>query len=201
MTYFLQTPISIDQLRRIRTGDILYLSGTLTTCRDVGHRRITEEKIHSPVDFKDGAILHAGPIVKKTDNGYEMISIGPTTSMRMEAFEADFIAETGVRVIIGKGGMGSKTADACRCHGAIHCIYPAGCAVLAATKVERIDQVYWADLGMPESLWVCRVKKFGPLIVSIDTEGNNLFADNYYLFEQQKDAAFARICNELHFIK
>jgi L(+)-tartrate dehydratase beta subunit len=104
----------------------------------------------------------------------------------MEEWAADFIAQTGVKIMIGKGGMGKKTADACRAHGAIHCVYPGGCAVLGAGQVEAIDGVYWRELGMPEAVWVLRVHEFGPLIVSIDTQGNNMFAENAALYASRK---------------
>ena len=102
----LVTPISREDLKDIHIGDIVYLSGDLTTCRDVAHRRVVEEGREIPVDVRDEAILHAGPIIRPHDDGtYEMVSVGPTTSMRMEKFEYEFIKTTGVRVIVGKGGM------------------------------------------------------------------------------------------------
>ena len=102
--------------------------------------------------------------------------------MRMEKFEYEFVKESGVRVIIGKGGMKENTERACKEFGAIHCVFPAGNAVVAATEVEEIVDAQWRDLGMPETLWHCRVKEFGPLIVSIDTEGRNLFEENKVVF-------------------
>ena len=130
-----------------------------------------------------------------------MISIGPTTSMRMEKFEKQFIAETGVKLIVGKGGMGKDTEEGCKTHKALHAVFPGGCAVLAATEVEEIEKVEWQDLGMPESLWVSRVKNFGPLIVSIDTKGNNLFEKNKVTFNEKKAAFVTDICEKVKFIK
>ncbi len=148
------------------------------------------------------AIFHAGPIVKDHGNDkYEMISIGPTTSMRMEKFEKEFIEETGVKLIVGKGGMGKNTEEGCREYKALHLVYPAGNAVYAADKVEYIKEVHWTDLGMPESLWVCEVKEFGPLIVSIDTEGNNIFEQNKVEFNRKKDEQYESIIKEVRFIK
>lgn len=116
--------------------------------------------------------------MRKNGDKWEMVSVGPTTSMRMESFEREFIEQTGVKLVVGKGGMGPLTEEGCQKFKALHVIFPAGCAVLAATQVEEIEEVHWTELGMPESLWVCRVKEFGPLIVSIDTHGNNLIAEN-----------------------
>jgi L(+)-tartrate dehydratase beta subunit len=198
----LTTPIKDEDLKDIRIGDIIYLTGTLVTCRDVAHRRLIEEKIPLPVDLKGKAIFHAGPIVRDLGNEeYEIISIGPTTSMRMEKFEKEFIEETGVKLIVGKGGMGKNTEEGCKNHKALHLVFPAGNAVFAATKVEQISEVHWKDLGMPESLWVCEVNEFGPLIVSIDTEGNNIFEENKVEFNKKKEEQYQLISEQVRFIK
>ena len=130
-----------------------------------------------------------------------MVSIGPTTSMRMEKFEREFITQTGVKLIIGKGGMGPETVAACTEHKAIHAIFPGGCAVLAATQVEEIEGAEWQDLGMPETLWITRVKEFGPLIISIDTKGKNLISENKVAFNKKKKSILERISKDLSFIK
>ena len=114
-----------------------------------------------------------------------MVSVGPTTSMRMEKFEYEFVKHTGVRVIVGKGGMGPNTERACKEFGAIHCVFPAGCAVVAAT----------------ETLWCNKVKKFGPLIVSIDPNGRNLFEEQKVLYNQRKEEVKQAIYPEVKFIK
>ena len=201
----LTTPIAPEDLADIKIGDVIYLSGHIVTCRDVPHRRVVQEGRELPLDIAGGAILHAGPIIRKTDDGgkeaFEMVSVGPTTSMRMEKFEREFIAKTGVRLIVGKGGMGDGTMSGCREFGAIHCVFPAGCAVVAATQVEEIESADWTELGMPETLWKCRVKEFGPLIVSIDAHGNNLFEQNKVKFNEKKDVALAEILPQVGFIK
>ena len=198
----LTTPIKVEDLADIKIGDVIYLTGHIVTCRDVPHRRVVEEGRELPLDIKGGAILHAGPIIRKTgEKSFEMVSVGPTTSMRMEKFEREFIAKTGVRLIVGKGGMGEGTMSGCREFGAIHCVFPAGCAVVAATQVEEIESADWTELGMPETLWRCRVKEFGPLIVSIDAHGNNLFEQNKVKFNEKKDEALAEILPQVGFIK
>lgn len=198
----LTTPISAEDLADIKAGDIIYLNGSMTTCRDVAHRRLVEEGRELPVDVRNNAIFHAGPIIRPLENDkFEMVSVGPTTSMRMEKFEYEFVKETGVRVIIGKGGMKENTEHACKEFGAIHCVFPAGNAVVAATEVEEIVAAEWRDLGMPETLWNCRVKEFGPLIVSIDTKGNNLFEKNKIEFNKRKDEQIEKISKQVGFIK
>lgn len=198
----LTTPIKDSDLENIHAGDIIYLNGYLVTCRDVAHRRLIEGCRELPVDLKGLAIFHAGPIVRPLgDDKFEMVSIGPTTSMRMEKFEKEFVEQTGVKLIVGKGGMGANTVEACQKYKALHVVFPAGCGVLAATEVEEIERAEWRDLGMPETLWVCRVKEFGPLIVSIDTYGRNLFEENKIIFNQKKDKAIEEICKQVSFIK
>jgi L(+)-tartrate dehydratase beta subunit len=198
----LTTPISDEALESLNVGDVVYLTGTLVTCRDVAHRRLIERGRKLPVDLRGGAIFHAGPIVRQKDTGeYEMVSIGPTTSMRMEKFEKDFIRETGVKLIVGKGGMGSETQEGCVENKAVHAIFPGGCAVLAATKVEKIEGAEWTDLGMPETLWINRVKEFGPLIISIDTKGRNLIDENKAVFNAKKKPILERINQKIRFIE
>ena len=190
MKKILTTPITYDQIKDLNIGDTVYLSGMLATCRDNGHKRVIEEgTMPEKFEFRDGAIFHAGPIVGEDEDGKNyMVSIGPTTSRRMEPLEAAFIEKTGVRLIIGKGGMMADTARACKEFGAIHCAFPGGCAVVAAREVEEVTDVEWMDFGMPEALWIMKVREFGPLVVSIDTKGNNLFDNNLKLYRERLEA-------------
>ena len=198
----LVTPVTAEDLQDIKIGDIIYLTGSLTTCRDVAHRRVVEEGREIPVDVRNNGILHAGPIIRPLpEDKFEMVSVGPTTSMRMEKFEYEFVKITGVRVIVGKGGMKENTARACKEFGAIHCVFPAGNAVVAAVEVEEIVKAEWRDLGMPETLWNCRVKEFGPLIVSIDAQGRNYFEEKKVEYNRRKDEQIAEICKQVGFIK
>ncbi|MFW2367574.1 MAG: L(+)-tartrate dehydratase subunit beta [Desulforhopalus sp.] len=201
MKKVLQTPIKSEDVEQLTIGDIVFLDGYLITCRDMAHRRLIDMGMQLPVDLDGMAILHAGPIVAKDGEGWKMISIGPTTSMRMEVHEKEFIKQTGVKLIIGKGGMGPETVAGCEEHKAVHAIFPGGCAVLAASRVEGIERVEWLDLGMPEALWVSKVKDFGPLIISIDTKGNNLFDKNKAEFNAKKGPIVEEISKQIRFIK
>ncbi|MFX0169297.1 MAG: FumA C-terminus/TtdB family hydratase beta subunit [Candidatus Hodarchaeota archaeon] len=177
-TYELTTPISEKTIRKLRVNDIVYISGTIFTARDEAHERALEwYELNKPLPIQpDGlALFHCGPIVRKHDGEWELVAAGPTTSTRMEMFEDKFIEAFQVRVIIGKGGMGAKTAAAMRKIGAIYGAFTGGAAVLAAKAVRRIRDVAWLDLGMPEALWIMEVERFGPLIVAIDATGENLF--------------------------
>jgi len=197
----INTPVHDEDIAGLRVGDIVYLSGTLATGRDAVHRKVVQRGIMPPFDLSGLAIFHAGPIVRKIPPpkgcGYELVSVGPTSSIRMEELAADFIAKTGVKVMIGKGGMGDKTAAACRAHGVIHCVYPGGCAVLGAGQVERITAAHWEELGMPEALWVMEARMFGPLIVSIDTLGTNMFTENAKFYASRKEVLIKPIIEKL----
>ncbi|MEN6389917.1 MAG: L(+)-tartrate dehydratase subunit beta [Syntrophomonas sp.] len=203
MKKILTTPIKSEDLESLTVGDIIYLNGYLITARDDVHQRLIKQHRELPVDLNGLAIFHAGPImqeIKEQPGKYRVISIGPTTSMRMEKYEKEFIAATGVKLIVGKGGMGPATLEGCRQHKAIHTVFPGGCAVLAANCVEEVERVEWLDLGMPEAMWVMRVKEFGPLIVSIDTQGNNLFENNKIEFNRKKDQVVEEICRHVDYL-
>jgi fumarate hydratase subunit beta len=177
--YRFTTPIG-DESRRLRIGDILYLTGTVITARDAAHRRALEflnkgEKL--PVDFRGLAVYHMGPIVRKVGDEWKVFSAGPTTSARLETYEAEFLEKTGAKVAIGKGGMGTKTADACKKLGTAYAIYTGGAGALAAKAIKKVKGVEWLDLGSPEALWVLEVEDFGPLTVIIDPEGRNYYEE------------------------
>jgi L(+)-tartrate dehydratase beta subunit len=197
----LKTPIRNEDVEQLQIGDIVFLDGYLVTCRDMAHRRLIDMGMQLPVELDGLAILHAGPIVAKDGEGWKIVSIGPTTSMRMEVHEKEFIRQTGVKLVVGKGGMGPETVAGCTAHKAVHAVFPGGCAVLAASRVERIERVEWLDLGMPEAMWVTRVKNFGPLIISIDTHGNNLFDKNRAVYNERKGPIVEKICEQVKFIK
>lgn len=200
MKKILTTPIKTEDLIDLRIGDVVYLTGTLVTCRDTGHKRRVLSNVKPKVDLQGGAVFHAGPIVKKTNDKWEMVSVGPTTSMRMEKYEKEFIEATGVKLIIGKGGMGEKTTKACIDNKVVHTVFPGGAAVVAGSEVEEITDVEWLDLGMPEAFWVLKVKEFGPLIVSIDTKGNNLFENNKKLFNDKKEKELLALHDKIKFM-
>ena len=170
MEYDLRTPLG-EEVRKLKAGDKVYLNGTVVTARDKAHERAMGEEI----PFLSGsAIYHCGPLMRKNGE-WEVIAAGPTTSSRMEAFGHEFIKKFGVKMIIGKGGMGDKTAEACKEHGAVYCAFTGGAAVLAAKSIKRVRDVFWLEeLGMTEAMWVFEVEEFGPLVVTIDSHGNNL---------------------------
>jgi len=183
--FHLRTPIRDEDLEDIEVGDVVYITGVVVTARDAAHRRFVAEGMPLPVDLRGLAVFHAGPVVRRRGDEWEVVSIGPTTSMRMEPYEAEFIERTGVKMIIGKGFMGSRTAEACRKHRCIVAVFPGGCAVLAAERVKKVLGVHWLDLGVPDALWVLEVEEFGPLIVTIDSRGNNMYTERLRHIEEK----------------
>lgn len=173
--FHIKTPVRDEDLESVKVGDTVYLTGIMVTARDAAHYRFLIGDETLPIDLKGLAIFHAGPAVKKRDERWEIVSIGPTTSMRMEPYEADFIEKTGVKVIIGKGFMGAKTAEACKKHKCLVASFPGGCGALASERIKKVAGVHWLDLGIPEALWILEVEEFGPLIVTIDVQGNNMY--------------------------
>lgn len=194
----LSTPFTEEDIRDLHAEDVIYVDGDIVTGRDDVHIRVVKEGVGLPVDLSGRVLMHAGPIISgSAETGYEIVSIGPTTSMRMEKLEHDFIEKTGVRLIIGKGGMGERTAGACREFGAVHCVLPAGNAVVGAACVEEISGVEWMDLGMAEALWKIRVKGLGPLIVTIDSSGRNIFAEKKKEIARRKEEQIEEISKKL----
>lgn len=196
VVYNFKTPLREEDIRKLRVGDIVYVSGTIITARDSAHRRMLEylnKGLEIPVDLRNGVIYHCGPVVRKKNGEWEVISAGPTTSARMELYEAEVIEKLGVRIIIGKGGMGAKTVEACKKYGAVYTIFTGGAGALAAKAIKRVARVEWLDLGVPEALWVFEVEDFGPLLVTIDSTGRNLIAEVMEKALSKRDEVLARL--------
>ena len=183
MEYHLKTPVPAEEeIRNLRAGDLIYVTGTVITARDEAHLKaleLNEKGEAPPVDFKGNGVFHCGPIMQKDDSGeWRVVAAGPTTSARMEIFQDEFIKVYRPSVIIGKGGMGKRTAEACQEYGCVYGAFTGGAALLAAQGIKNVRDVFWLEeLGMPECLWVYDVEDFGPMIVTIDTHGGNLTAD------------------------
>jgi len=172
------TPL-LNPLTNLKIGDAVYISGTIMTARDMAHLRIKKylsENKKLPLDFKGSVIFHAGPVVEKINGKYKLRVIGPTTSIRMEP-HTEMLGDLGVKIIIGKGGMGEDTSSTLQKIGGLYLQAPPGCAVKLAEGVKNIKQVHWLDLGVPEAIWVLEVKNFGPLIVGMDSQGKSIYRE------------------------
>ena len=195
-TYKLKTPISEEDVRKLKVNDVIYITGTMFTARDSAHKRALEyykQGKKMPVSPQGLAVFHCGPIVKKENDKWTIVAAGPTTSTRMDLFEDEFIKNYKVRVVIGKGGMGKKTTDAMEKYGAVYGAFTGGAAVLAARAVKNVKTVEWFDLGMPEALWILEVEEFGPLTVAIDSHGNNLFEEVRKKVEENKPKIYEKL--------
>jgi fumarate hydratase subunit beta len=178
--YKFKTPISEEDVRKLKVNDVLYVTGTIVTARDQAHRRALEffkQGKPLPVNLEGLAVFHCGPVVSKKGDKWTAVAAGPTTSTRMDLFEDEFIKNFKVRVVIGKGGMGKRTTDAMAKYGAVYGAFTGGAAILAAKAIKNVKSVEWLDLGTPEAMWVFEVEEFGPLAVAIDSHGNNIFMD------------------------
>lgn len=173
----LQAPITEAQVRSLKVGDVVLLSGRMYTGRDAVHAHLVK---HDPVVDLNGAVLyHCGPVVAKTPanpGGWEVTAAGPTTSIREEPYQADIIRKFGVRVVIGKGGMGLKTLAGLKESGAVYLNAVGGAAQFYARCIEKVDGVSYLEFGTPEAMWHLDVRDF-PAIVTMDSHGNSLHRD------------------------
>jgi fumarate hydratase class I len=174
----LRLPTNEEEIRRLRVGDQLALTGVIVTARDAAHRYLIETDGAEVRDvLRNGMIYHCGPIVARDGDQWRFVAAGPTTSIREEIFEADVIARYGVRGIIGKGGMGEKTAAACREHGCVYLDAIGGLAAILAQSVKGVRGVFkLEEFGVPEAMWVIAVEGF-PVTVTMDTHGNSVYRD------------------------
>ena len=192
MERVLTTPISEEEVRGLSAGDVIYVSGTMFTARDEAHRVLLERG--APFPLEGLALFHCGPVVQKVGEGWRVVAAGPTTSARMELFEAEFLAQFRPRVIIGKGGMGEKTLKALGEVGAVYTHFTGGAGALAAQAIHRVKEVhYLSELGIPEAIWVFEVEKFGPLVVAMDAHGRSLYQDLAVEVEKNMQRIRARI--------
>ncbi|MEM1566120.1 MAG: FumA C-terminus/TtdB family hydratase beta subunit [Candidatus Bathyarchaeia archaeon] len=170
-------PVSEKEVRKLKVSDIVYVSGTVHTMRDMGHRRAVEmikrgEEL--PFNLKEGAIWHCGPIARKVGDTWEIVSAGPTSSSRFTELGSELVRKLNVRLTIGKGVMGKSMIEALKETGGVYLVATGGCAALYAKQIVKVENVHWLDLGMPEATWVLKVNKLGPLVVGIDSSGNTL---------------------------
>ena len=174
--HHLTTPLTEAQVRELRVGDMVTLDGVVFGIRDATLIRIFDQEQAPPADLRGGVCLHTAPNVKKVAGRYEPLSVGTTTSMRMDRFTGGLLERYGVRAIIGKGGLSGESLEHFEQHGGVYLAITCGAAALETTQIEAIEAVWWEDL-MPECLWQFRVRGLGPLTVAMDAHGGNLYAD------------------------
>lgn len=187
------TPISVDDIRKLRVGDIVYISGEMITARDKAHMRALEfikSGKELPVSFNNAVIYHCGPLVQKVGEVWKVLSAGPTTSARMNRTTKELLNYLDSIVIVGKGGM--NITEELKGKG-VYLAYTGGAGALAVNAIKNVKDVHWLDLGMPEAVWVFEVDKFGPCIVAIDSHGNSLYDE----VKRKVEENFKKIIEEL----
>jgi len=171
----IRLPASEEAMRALQVGDEVEITGVMITARDAAHKYLVEEPADEMRDLLRGSMIyHCGPVVKEENGDYSFVAAGPTTSIREEPYEAAVIEKFGVRGIIGKGGMGKKTLEACRAHGCVYLHAIGGLAVILAQSVKKVAGVHkLEEFGTPEAMWVIEVEKF-PAVVTMDAHGHSL---------------------------
>ena len=170
----LRTPLTEQQVRALKVGDIVLISGRVNTGRDAVHAHLM--KHDPPTDLRGSVLYHCGPVVVKEGEGWRVTAAGPTTSIREEPYQADIIRRFGVRAVIGKGGMGAKTLAALKDAGAVYLNAIGGAAQFYARAIDRVAGVSLMEFGTPEAMWYLDVTDF-PAIVTMDAHGNSLHKD------------------------
>ncbi len=170
----LKTPLTDEQIRSLRVGDVVLVSGRLFTGRDAAHAHLMKQE--SPVDLSGSILYHCGPVVVKEGDSWRVTAAGPTTSIREEPYQGEIIRRYGVRAVMGKGGMGAKTLAALKEHGAVYLNAIGGAAQFYARAITGVDGVSLLEFGTPEAMWHLRVENF-PALVTMDAHGNSLHKD------------------------
>lgn len=176
MATSLTTPVSETQIRTLKVGDAVEITGTLFTGRDAVHKYLANGGALPPeVNLRDGIIYHCGPVVIKDDAGkWKVVAAGPTTSAREEPYQGGIMRKFGLRGVIGKGGMGEKTLAACQEVGGVYLHAIGGAAQVLAEHIKSVRAVYFLEeFGSPEAIWELEVERF-PVVVTMDAHGGSL---------------------------
>ena len=183
----LTIPIADEEIRALKAGDSVNLTGVIVTGRDAAHKFMIEHFIRNPVQPEEealyqelkrlldgGVIYHCGPVVRQEEDGsWTFVAAGPTTSIREEVYQPEVIKHFNLKGVIGKGGMGPNTLQACAEQPAVYFHAIGGAATLIAQSVKEVLDVHKLEFGVPEAMWVIRVEKF-PVVVTMDSHGNSI---------------------------
>ena len=175
----LTTPIFEEQIRALKVGDSVAISGVVFTGRDAVHKYLNEGgELPERVNLEGSIIYHCGPVVVKDEAGdWQVTAAGPTTSIREEPYQADIMKKFGVRGVIGKGGMGPKTLEGCEANGCVYLHAIGGAAQVLAEHITKVRNVYFLEeFGSPEAIWELGLNKF-PAVVTMDSHGRSLRAE------------------------
>lgn len=171
----LQTPVTEEQIRQLRVGDVVIINGPMYTGRDALHKYLMDHD--APIDLNGAAIYHCGPVMAKDEAGeWHVKAAGPTTSSREEPYQGTIIKKFGIRMVIGKGGMGAKTLAALQEHGGVYLNAIGGAAQYYAQCFKKVNGVDFLEFGTPEAMWHLQTEGFAA-IVTMDSHGNSLHAE------------------------
>ncbi|WP_108670501.1 fumarate hydratase [Peribacillus acanthi] len=171
----LQAPITEEQIRKLKVGDVVKIYGMMYTGRDAIHKYLSDND--SPVDLNGQVIYHCGPVMLKDEEGkWHVKAAGPTTSIREEPYQGDIMKRFGIRAVIGKGGMGPKTLAALQEHGGVYLNAIGGAAQYYADCIKSVEGVDLMQFGIPEAMWHLKVEGF-KAVVTMDSHGNSLHKD------------------------
>jgi fumarate hydratase class I len=172
----LTEPFTEEKVRSLKVGDMVEISGMLLTGRDAVHKWLSDgnEPPKAEVNLQNSIIYHCGPVMMKKGKNWIATAAGPTTSIREEPYQAKIIERFGLKAVIGKGGMGEKTREACQKFGCVYLHAVGGAAQVLAERIKSVEGVYGLDtFGSPEAIWKLKVERF-PVVVTIDAHGNSL---------------------------
>lgn len=173
----IQLPMTEQDVLSLRVGEIVFLNGKIVTGRDKIHKllcRDTRARQEVPFDLRGTVLYHCGPLMKKTAGGFECVAGGPTTSMRLEMYAPQVISKYGLRGVMGKGGMGSKTLNAMKENGCVYFQAIGGAAVYLSKRIKKVVDVWkLEEFGMTEAMWLLDVVDF-PAILTMDAHGKSL---------------------------
>ena len=192
--YHLTSPLTDEDVKKLKLGDTVYISGECFTCRSRLQKYIFDEENVLPFDTKDRNILiHNGPIVVKENGKWRLVSFMPTSSIRFEKWGAKSVSEWGLKMIIGKTTMGEKTAQMMKEKKCVHVSPRSVSPNLWIDSIEVEDVYLYDELGRIEAAWFFKLNDLGPFIVDIDCEGNNYFDKLDDKIEKRKQAALKEL--------
>ena len=193
-TYELKTPFDPEEIKKLRVGDLVYVSGKAFTCRSRLHRWVFDEAHPSPkAALERDLLIHVGPIVLRHEDSYELVSFMPTSSIRFEKWGAKSVENWGLKMIIGKTTMGSETMAMMQKMGCVH-VSPQGVSPnLWASQINITDVELFDELGTIEATWHMDLEKLGPFVIDIDTQGNNLFDRVDEIVEENKAKVYEKL--------
>lgn len=193
-TYYLNTPLSEQDVTQLKLGDVVYITGDAFTCRSRLHRWVLDEKHPLPEAGKQRDLLiHVGPIVLREDGGFKLVSFMPTSSIRFEKWGARAVDEWGLRMIIGKTTMGEETMAMMQKKKCVHvspqCVSPN----FWVQNIQITDVELFDELGTIEATWHMTIDKLGPFVVDIDCYGNNLYKNHEHEVDEAREKALEKL--------